>query len=424
MKVNTIHGRPEARPTKMPTINLQLASPLPRTFRVEQLAGLFDVPLSNRVVHTLTAEVPGLSEPWTIGAIVGPSGSGKTTLARAAFGEIHQAAAWPADLPIIECLDGGAGLRPAQNHTGRPEALPTIKHLARLLTAVGLGSVPAWLKPYHVLSTGERFRADVARAVLQAQSRDQWSRSAPEENRQPVLGTQYSVHGTELESTPLVLDEFTSALDRTMARTASAALSRLLRRAGSPRLVALSCHDDILPWLAPDWIVNLGGTAPRLIRCQSLPLEIPLRIQRVPQSMWSEFAGQHYLTGGLAASATCYAAWIDSPAEARRPVAFCAAVAALGWKRTKRITRLVVRPEFQGLGIGTRLAESVAAIEASNGHRVTITASHPAIVGHCSQSPRWKLLGVKKTGSTRQRIAGRDIRCSTGRAVASFEFCP
>ena len=37
--------------------------------------------------HELVAEVPGLDEAWTIGAIVGPSGSGKTTLARAAFGE-------------------------------------------------------------------------------------------------------------------------------------------------------------------------------------------------------------------------------------------------------------------------------------------------------------------------------------------------
>ena len=106
------------------------------------------------------------------------------------------------------------------------------------------------------------------------------------------------------------------------------------------------------------------------------------------------------------------------------PLAFCAVVAALGWKRTKRITRLVVRPEFQGLGLGTRLAESVAAIEAAKGCRVTITASHPAIVGHCSHSPRWRYLGVKKTGSTPQRYAGRTIRCSTGRSVASFEFLP
>ena len=97
-------------------------------------------------------------------------------------------------------------------------------------------------------------------------------------------------------------------------------------------------------------------------------------------------------------------------------------VASLGWKKTKRITRLVVLPEFQGLGIAAKLAETVAAHEQAKGHRVTITACHPAILAHCSRSPHWTYLGTKKTGSTRQRLAGRTIRCSTGRAVTSFEY--
>jgi GNAT superfamily N-acetyltransferase len=203
--------------------------------------------------------------------------------------------------------------------------------------------------------------------------------------------------------------------------------------------------------------------------------EITLRIGRVPQSMWQRFAPHHYLAGGLARSATCYAAWWEEaesnvvpsrregqtreaplPArhggkqvnatgpevraptavdprvrplqrkrptvEAAAPVAFCAVVAALGWKRTKRITRLVVLPQFQGLGIGSRLAEAVAELEHARGQRITITATHPAIVAHCSRSPRWRYLGVKKNGSTQQQLGGRTIRSSLGRAVASFEW--
>jgi GNAT superfamily N-acetyltransferase len=84
-----------------------------------------------------------------------------------------------------------------------------------------------------------------------------------------------------------------------------------------------------------------------------------------------------------------------------------------------------VLPEYQGLGIGPRLAEEVAAIEVAKGFRVTITASHPSVLAWCSRSPRWKYLGLKKTGSTRQTLGGqRTIRCSTGRAVVSFEFVP
>src|SRR5213083_2803567 len=98
---------------------------------------------SQRMRHELTAEVPGLDEAWTIGAIVGPSGSGKTTLARAAFGDcIYKRRAWPKDRAIIDVLGEarGVGVSPALELTGRRDAYPTIKEITRVLTAVGLGS--------------------------------------------------------------------------------------------------------------------------------------------------------------------------------------------------------------------------------------------------------------------------------------------
>jgi GNAT superfamily N-acetyltransferase len=140
------------------------------------------------------------------------------------------------------------------------------------------------------------------------------------------------------------------------------------------------------------------------------------------------FARHHYLTGGLAASARCYGAWVEELRSADcglwndDPVAFCAVGATLGWKGRKHIARLVTLPEFQALGIGGRLLDSVAEMETGHGTRVTITASHPAVLSHCSQSPRWLLVEVKKAGSTRQRFRGREIRSSMGRAVAGFAF--
>jgi hypothetical protein len=35
---------------------------------------------------------------------------------------------------------------------------------------------------------------------------------------------------------------------------------------------------------------------------------------------------------------------------------------------------------------------------------------------------QWRLIGVKKNGSTRQRFEGREVGSSVGRAVASFEW--
>jgi GNAT superfamily N-acetyltransferase len=247
-----------------------------------------------------------------------------------------------------------------------------------------------------------------------------------------------------------VIDEFTGSLDRTVAKTTSAALSRLVRTLDSFRFVAVTCHHDILRWLAPDWILELGpntspkrkrgdcgrnlegarfggttsntlagaaGLCARLIRQRPRKPRLYLQLDRVPQALWSRFQAQHYLSGGLAASATCYAAFWN-----KEPLVFCAVVAALGWPGVKRIQRLVTLPEFQGLGIGGQMLDKVAQGESGRGFRVTITASHPAILAHCSRSPRWRFMDVKKNGSTRQRFGDREIRSSLGRAVAAFEF--
>src|SRR5262245_59875962 len=126
----------------MPCVTVQLDTPLHRSFRVEQVAGMFDVPVIERLRHSLTAELPGLEEPWAIGAIVGPSGSGKTTLARAAYGKaINRRRVWPRDRAIVDVLgDAGLGLesRAGEGCDGRR----TIKEITRVLVGVGLGSPP------------------------------------------------------------------------------------------------------------------------------------------------------------------------------------------------------------------------------------------------------------------------------------------
>ena len=109
-------------------------------------------------------------------------------------------------------------------------ALPPapIKDITGILTAVGFSSPPSWIKPYRVLSNGERFRCDLARAILE---------------------------GGEL----VVFDEFTSVVDRTVARIGSAAVAKAVRRTGPPRFVAISCHYDIARWLQPDWVLDMQG---------------------------------------------------------------------------------------------------------------------------------------------------------------------
>ncbi len=133
----------------MPRFDVVVSCPVHDSFRVQQVAGMFDVPLAEKATERFCAELPTDLDDWQIGLIVGPSGSGKSTVARHAFGDhLYRESAWPADRAVIDCFDD----------------LP-VRTVVELFTAVGFGSPPSWIKPYQVLSCGERFRCDLAKAL-------------------------------------------------------------------------------------------------------------------------------------------------------------------------------------------------------------------------------------------------------------------
>jgi GNAT superfamily N-acetyltransferase len=405
-------------------LTIALETRIRDTFRVQQVVGMFDLPLQHASRLDLEVELPAADEPWTIGAIVGPSGSGKTTIARAAFGIQPCRRRWPRNRAVIDAFGG----------------LP-IRRLLALLAAVGLNSPPAWLRPYHLLSTGEKFRCDLAwrlrRFVNPLPSGEGGSRSEPGEGRAADDSLSRSTSTTltpalsqmEIEKV-LVIDEFTAHLDRDTARSVSCAVARFLRhrRTGfqpvmdgletrPTRFVAVTCHEDILPWLAPDWVLRLPNG--NLDRGPFVAPPLPLRFARADRRVWAEFRPHHYLSGQLARGVTCYVALWSG-----RPAAFCAVLGQIGHRGRKRITRLVTLPQFQGLGIGLRLAEHVCRSECRRGFRVSIATSHPSVIAACRNSPRWRYLGIKRCGGTPQRIGRRRLRGSTGRIVAAFEYKP
>jgi ABC-type hemin transport system ATPase subunit len=133
----------------MPRADVVVTCPVFDSFRVQQVAGMFDVPLAEKAAERFSVELPSPDEPWDVGLIVGPSGSGKSTVAREFYGEeLYHGAAWPHDRAVIDCFDD----------------MPA-RQIVELFTAVGFSSPPSWVKPYQVLSCGERFRCDLARAL-------------------------------------------------------------------------------------------------------------------------------------------------------------------------------------------------------------------------------------------------------------------
>ncbi len=359
----------------MPRVDAVAQCPVYDSFRVQQVAGMFALPLPQVASVSLSADVPAMDEPWQLGTIVGPSGSGKSTLARAAFGDaVWTGANWPEDRAVIDCF----GERP-------------IKEITHTLTAVGFSSPPAWIKPYSALSNGERFRCELARALL---------------GDRPLVA----------------FDEFTSVVDRTVARIGSAAVSKAVR-AGRirKRFVAVTCHYDVVDWLEPDWVLDLATGALDWRRLRRPAIE--LQVVRCSRAAWRLFSKHHYLSGTLNPAAHCYlATWNDEP------VAFCAVLALPGRRGHWRVSRIVVLPDYQGIGVGRRFLDAVAELYRSEAKTLHITTSHPAMIAALRRAGGWMTTSVKKTGHRVQSGAHRGVlndyihSASQGHAVASFRY--
>ena len=413
-------------------MNIELHCPVFDSFRVRQIGGMFDVPLAERASQQFSVDIPDWllenndecrmmkdelpnkttcggdpasihhssflihpSSPWRLGLIVGPSGSGKSTIARTLFGDcLDRPREWPTDRAVID----GFGDRP-------------IREITQLLTAVGFSSPPSWIKPYHVLSNGEQFRCDLARA-LAGGGKDELPANASGNASAPIHHSSFSLHPSPL----VCFDEFTSVVDRTIARVISAAIATRIRAGQiACRFVAVTCHYDVAEWLEPDWILDMATATFSRRRLRRPPIR--LGIFRCRRSAWRMFARHHYLSGALPSCVRCFlAVWDDAP------VAFCATASLFGQKNRWRISRIVTLPDYQGIGIGMAVAEAVADLHAAEGHRLNITCSHPAVIAHCRRSPRWRTVGVKRTGSRNSKRLADTYRGSTGRAVVSFEY--
>jgi len=179
--------------------------------------------------------------------------------------------------------------------------------------------------------------------------------------------------------------------------------------------VAVTCHYDVADWLTPDWVIDMATR--EFSRRSFRRPEITLAVVPCRREAWRAYRRHHYLSGSLPSAAESYLALWDGEA-----VAFCAVASQIGRRHYRRISRLVVLPEYQGMGIGSAFLEAMARYYRKRGQRVGITTSHPAMIAHLARSPQWRLRSLRKWGS---RGGGRNLpqyRGSFGRAVMSFEF--
>lgn len=281
---------------------------------------------------------------FSIGLIVGPSGSGKSTLLRQ-FGQ-EETVSWDSRRAVVSHFLSASDAR-------------------QRLGAVGLNTIPSWVKPYHVLSTGERFRADLARRIKSG----------------------------------AVIDEFTSVVDRNVAKACSVALRRYADRNEIKRVVLASCHYDIIEWLQPDWVFDTATGAAAGRRAESRP-PISLDIDPCGAEEWAAFSPHHYLTGKINPASHCWlATWGGVPVAFAAALAFPNANFSNAW----RGHRTVVLPDFQGLGIGVAVSNAVAGLFVARGCRYFSKTAHPRLGEYRNTSPLWR--PTSKNGMSRRDYA-------------------
>lgn len=123
------------------------------------------------------------------------------------------------------------------------------------------------------------------------------------------------------------------------------------------------------------------------------------------------FRPHHYLSTALASSARSVCALHDG-----RPVAFCATLPSMGHRGVRRCHRLVVLPDYQGIGLGLRVLEATALLYVKDGFRYTITTSHPAMNHALARGKRWCLT---RMGHSHRQAIGRP---SSARGTCSWMF--
>lgn len=189
----------------MPSFDIVKTVDIDETFRVACIMADFDLK-KEHLNEKFSGDIE-LPDEWGIGLIVGSSGTGKTTIAKNLFSEYYcEPYKWTHKSVIDDMPDN-----------------IKVSEIEKMFYSVGFGSVPSWLKPFSVLSNGEKMRVELARALL--------------------------------EKDFVVFDEFTSVVDRTVAQVACMAINKAVKN-NNKKFIAVSCHYDIIEWLQPDWVFD------------------------------------------------------------------------------------------------------------------------------------------------------------------------
>ena len=323
-------------------MKINLKSKINRDKYTEYVCEAFDIQDSDTTESEVSFNLGEAKNfDWNIGVIYGSSGSGKTTILKQ-MGKLASSS-FDGEKSLISNFDW---LEPSE--------------ASMLLSSMGLSSVPTWLRPFHLLSNGEQFRAELAYKV-----------------------------GRANDNEVILIDEFTSVVDRDVAKSMSFAIQKYLRK-HNKRMIVASCHYDIMEWLTPDWVSSPqknGGALERSSLLRGSRPNVELQVSRVESSTWDIFKKHHYLTENVNKSCKFLLfTWND------KPVGIVAMInqPRKGCPNGFAISRVVILPDFQGMGLGTKICEFSASLFVAQGGKVYIKTINPALGVYHNNSDIWR----------------------------------
>jgi energy-coupling factor transporter ATP-binding protein EcfA2 len=341
-------------------INFKLESEVFTNFRCQVAANSLDIDVKKKSIHKLEIENINIPNEWNVGLIYGASGSGKTTLAKHLFGQDIFQTMLNESEPILNQL---------------PKEY-TYEHCAELLNGIGLNSVPCWIRPVKTLSNGQKARAE---AVL-------------------LMTTEKEI---------ILIDEWTSVVDRTVAKAMSICISKYAKKQNK-KLILLSCHYDIIEWLKPDWLIDCNKQQFELPKSEDFFFTERERIQfdvrEISSRSWKYFSKYHYLSENLPVGKVYFYGIFHN----KEQIGFqCFANYTPHRSGTKIIyhsNRTVIHPDYNGLGLGIKLINETSKLMLARFDcRIMAKFSSTPVFKAMIKQKQWKFLGEKRTMGKMQK---------------------
>jgi len=307
---------------------------------------------------------------WNIIVVFGGSGSGKTSILKN-IGDI-KTPNFKSGIALISNFDW---LDP--------------KDATHLLTSVGLSSVPTWLRPFETLSNGEQYRATIAYLISKAK-----------------------------ENEIILIDEFTSVVNRDVAKSMSFAIQKYIRR-NNKKVFFASCHYDIFEWLMPDYVLSpeKGGALEKGEWLRQGKPSIELSVHRCKPKVWDLFKKHHYLTEDVNEAYIFLLFELNN-----KPIAINVMGIQVGKTdcfRSYRESRIVVLPDYQGMGIGSKISEFCAGISKFSKSNYYTKTSNPALGEYRNKNINW--IGTGHNGKIRTDEVNHDNKYNKLRK--SIHYC-